>query len=339
MQKKLWIMTIGINLFILISLGSILGFRFNYLRELRATATGIAIENTEYAKTHPTSTPYPTNTPLPTSTPPPCYSTTISTAIIYLQPSRGRSFGSVSVPNKSIPLYFRQSSEDWWRTSIKDDKGNIVTGWISTNDLIDPNSCQTLETRKLSEILAISPENVLLEETFSSIEHTWLSGDGNPSGLSAYEYPKLVIRSADSVPTSALLQDVNLPNSFRFVTSFDRNSIMFHNYVAINFSSISNPSEYVEMRISSDCSFTWVTETTTYNTIALGKSANCGNDLIEDFIQVNLSTNDGNLIIDGKYNDVDFPSLSIKKELGNIRIAFIVVGDDMQIHYVLITSN
>jgi hypothetical protein len=325
--------------------------RTEFIITSRSTATSIAEKNTIIALTNPpptftatpsfTSTPLPTltSTRIPTSTPIPCRSKSTSAGVIYLMPSKGKTFGSQKIPNVDVPLYFHLENENWWLTSAQSDDGHTISGWINSDNLVNPDDCLDLKTVKLDQILAFSDKNVLLDETFSSFEHNWLTTAGKLSELTNGYNPKLFIRSGKEEQVFSRLDDLILTRPFTLISSFDRNNFNNSSYVGIKFTSVTNSSQFVELRISnSNCSAIWVTDKQKYNPISLGTYAACGNDGVEDYIRINYLLEGDRLKIDGEYNDAKIPPLFINGDFAKVKLELLVSQAQAEFSYVVITK-
>jgi hypothetical protein len=315
---------------------------------MRTTATTIAIKETNYELTNPaptiTNTPLSTYTPMPTATitptstptPVPCIANTTSDGIIYKQPSKGRSSGSVNVPNTSLPLYSRLQNKNWWMTSARNSDGLIINGWVNTDNLVNVNQCNGLQTVNLDVSVNAPSKAVYLSEDFTTFNNEWLDESGN---LSNRGVSSLHIRSGNNQPSVATLNNISFVAPFSFMTSINRTSFNNHSYVGIKWISVSDPTQFIELRITNkNCSAIWVTSSNTYPPIALGNNAACGNDNIEDYIQLNYALSNGSLQLSGIYNDATLPPIKINGQFNNVQLELVSLDSDVDFNYLIIAN-
>lgn len=257
-----------------------------------------------------------------------------------MQPSKGRTLGSIQVSDASLPLYFRLQNEDWWMTSVKNNEDAIVNGWVNTDSLVSVDQCTSLQAVNLERIIPVSPTSVYVAETFSTFEYEWLTSNGDPSARASRPgVSSLYIRSGNGRPVISRLDKVDSKAPFAFITSLTRNNFSQTSYVGIKWISVSDPNQFVELRIDGgECNVIWVTHEKTYPSIPLGSAAACGNDGIEDYLRFNYVFDDNSLQLIGEYNNASLPPIKLTGAFDDVQLNLFVFDGEVEFNYVLIAQ-
>ncbi len=348
----------------------------NQLKEVAAMATVHMRETNAPTKT-PTNTPTYTVTPKPTytltSTPVPSYTPTSTPTLtpshtptitptptkapclatikagerdprIYMRPSTGVLNNSISLSSGArVKLYSRLEDEPWWLVSLE--TNYTPQGWVQVTDVTPESTCSDIPTVGLERGVGLSPEQVVVADSFNANEYEWVSNDGSPVER-AFDDQVILVLSASSDIEVAHLQDGLELDKFALYSSFSRESRSLNDsYVGIRIVSSETQDTYIEVIfLRKDCAHQYrgvVNGAINNETIAYPlDSTGCTNkDSIFVSLNIQLDEMGKNLIVSGTYNDkplIDFTQPDVQKLFEEGTIEFVSYDTRMEIDYVLI---
>jgi hypothetical protein len=290
-----------------------------------------------------TQTPLPTltltPTMVPTNTPIPCFATAKPGAIFYRQPSSGRSVGALPIGGSSIPLYFHLQNEDWWATSINGSKGEMVDGWVRSDDISMSSDCKTLAEEPVASFLINIGEEVIVQDDFSSLSNIWKNRDGSQTQRTVgSEFTALYLRSGDDSADTSFLSNEVMPPSFSLITSVEWENFAKSSYIGIGFYSLNDPNKYVEVRFQkNNCQVVYVANGIQSPPISLANVTDC--DSGEKFIKINFMTDGSVIHFSGTFNDSTIPEFQAQDVYDQSELGLSVVQGTTDFNYLIITGG
>lgn len=302
----------------------------------------------------PTASTTPTITPSPTLQP--CLAAVVpsdneDSAIIYAQPSEGKTINSLAATNQ-VKLFRRIKDEPWWlvaRSGIEQPEGWLPERFIEniTSD------CRQLGTVDLAAMVD-APGNtieILTSDTFSGNEYEWVLGNGDPVTKRTTSLGNRVLYLPQTGLQEARLDNRTIPADFELRTSFNRASAGLDSYVGVRFQSIELESpSYIEVRFHrKDCAYSYhqIVEGQQQNPseppIPLDDSVGCGpNDPTFVFLRLVRDAQSEIVHLSASYNDVPLPNFSFSDAddlFSEGAVVLVSNKTEIEIDYVLVTGN